>query len=723
MEIIEAVILLVVFVIISNIISHYVVAIPVSLIQVVIGLLIALVFKFEIPLNTSWFMLLFIAPLLFNDGNHFPKRELWALRGPIVANAILLVFITMFLGGFLIHYLIPDLPLAASFALSAILSPTDPIAVQSISQRAKLPANVLHLVSGESLINDASGLIGFKYGIAAAVTGVFSLTNAVGDFFYISIVGALLGLIMIFVLQFLKGFFLRQGINDVVLHTILQVATPFIIYLVVEDLFHASGVIAVVTAGIFNSTQRNPYLDYNLAELNIVNQKTWDILVYLLNGIVFLILGIELPVAFGDVIKSANTNTWRAILYVLITWFGLLLIRTVWTYGYSWLSNMMDNTKPKASVRTAILSALSGVRGAITMAGVLSVPTALANGKAFPERPLMLFVAAGVILMSLISAIIFIPLFVPNGEPLRLRGSLPSADEDADEAADDDSNSSEAADVATRRVRYTAAQARLLMYQAAVHKIETEKHEENQRAALDLIGEYQIMIHRAELDVNDESDADQLPPMLEDELALNQIGIVGEREALEELWKNNQVQVQTYQFYKKNLIQRQKNFKDIEKSEWRVRLKLFLFKIQTQFNHFMAAKSLQKNNEQLFFNEKLFVEAEMAKGGLKYLSSFLKQPENRKKKFNRQAIYQLITRYRRRVVHLKNIGNHRSEAYEHQMVMLRTHALASQRGAIQEMMEKGLIDTGLAVKLRQQINYTENAMVMTSEGDLDLPAG
>lgn len=110
----------------------------------------------------------------------------------------------------------------------------------------------------------------------------------------------------------------------------------------------------------------------------------------------------------------------------------------------------------------------------------------------------------------------------------------------------------------------------------------------------------------------------------------------------------------------------------------------------------------------------------MAKGGLKHLSAYLRKPENRQKNYNRQAIYQLVTRYRRRVANLKSIGNQRSEIYEHQLDLLRTHALASQRSAIQEMVENGLITNNMAAKLRQQINYMENAMVMTTDQDVDM---
>ncbi len=142
------------------------------------------------------------------------------------------------------------MPFSVSFALAAILSPTDPVAVQSISKRAKLPEGILHIVSGESLINDASGLIAFKYAVAATVTGVFSIKSAAIDFIYISIVGFVSGIVIIALILMMENWLYRQGINDVIFSTVLQVTTPFVVYLVTEEFFHASGVIAVVAAGI-----------------------------------------------------------------------------------------------------------------------------------------------------------------------------------------------------------------------------------------------------------------------------------------------------------------------------------------------------------------------------------------------------------------------------------------------------------------------------------------
>lgn len=148
--VLEGTLILIALVIASNILSHYLIAIPTALLQVGLGLLVALVFNVKIELDTEWFMLLFVAPLLYNDGRHYPKKDLWKLRIPILANSILLVFLTTVIGGFTMYWVMNGkIPLAAAFALAAILSPTDPVAVNGIAQQVKLPVGVLRLVRGK----------------------------------------------------------------------------------------------------------------------------------------------------------------------------------------------------------------------------------------------------------------------------------------------------------------------------------------------------------------------------------------------------------------------------------------------------------------------------------------------------------------------------------------------------------------------------------------------
>lgn len=414
MQLIEIILILTGLLLLSTAVNHYIKAIPVSLIQVVFGIGLALIGNFSINLSTDWFLLLFIAPLLFNDGRRFPKGELWELRWPIFANAIILVFITMTLGGILIYKLIPSMPLPVAFSLAAILSPTDPIAVESIAKKVRLPKNILHLVNGESLINDASGLIGFKYAVAATVYGAFSIKNAVGDFFYISLIGSIVGVVTMLVISLVRKWLYKNGLTNIVFNVVLQVLSPFAIYLLAEDYFHSSGVIAVVTAGIVYHVYNDSTLASS-AELQLISEQSWNLIVYLLNGIVFLILGIELPFAMEAVINEIKFNTFQSIAYAVVTWLIILIIRIVWILLYEICHNLITTKKVgPVDIRTANIVGFSGVRGAITMAGILSIPLITAQNEAFPDRELVLFIASIVIVLSLLAAVIVLPILAKN---------------------------------------------------------------------------------------------------------------------------------------------------------------------------------------------------------------------------------------------------------------------------------------------------------------------
>ncbi|NRZ02132.1 NhaP-type Na+/H+ or K+/H+ antiporter, partial [Clostridium beijerinckii] len=254
MDLLMTILLLMGCLLISNIISHYVPSIPTALTQIVLGVIIAFAFKHtSFELEEEWFFLLFVAPILYNDGKYFPREELWKMRRSIFGNSLILVLLTTIGGGYFIHWMIPGIPLAAAFALAAILSPTDPVAVNGIAKRIHIPEKVLNLVKGESLINDASGIVAFNYAIAAVVTGYFSLKDAILNFSYLFLAGAVLGVIFALILTLIRFNLRKEGINDVVFHSLLQILAPFVIFIITEEFLHASGVIAVVVAGIVHS--------------------------------------------------------------------------------------------------------------------------------------------------------------------------------------------------------------------------------------------------------------------------------------------------------------------------------------------------------------------------------------------------------------------------------------------------------------------------------------
>ncbi|SDT14341.1 sodium/proton antiporter, CPA1 family [Paenibacillaceae bacterium GAS479] len=452
MEILLLVLVLLVLIGTSNVIQRLVPFLPVPIIQIALGIGVAyLPSLHHAPLNPELFFVLFIAPLLFNDGQITPREDLWRLRTPIILMALGLVFATVLIAGPFIHWMIPAIPLSAAFALAAILSPTDAVAVGSISSRAKLPGGIQRLLEGEALMNDASGLVAFNFAIAATVTGYFSLTTAVGSFIVIALGGLVLGAVLGFAAVWLRVWLRRLGMEDVTVHVLILILTPFLVFLAAEHL-HVSGILAVVAAGIMHAVERDRVGPANI-RLNVVANSTWSVILYCLNGLVFMLLGLEIPGVISTIWKDPSYNNGQVIGYIFATTVLLLLLRFVWV----WVS--------ERKWKLSLLTALSGVRGAVTLAGAFSIPLLLGDGSPFPERNLILFICAGVILLTLVVASVALPLL--TREP----------------GAGASGNAEAAAAEAERR-------ARISVLEAGLHTVREEMREDNEAAALELKSDY-----------------------------------------------------------------------------------------------------------------------------------------------------------------------------------------------------------------------------------------
>ncbi len=228
--------------------------------------------------------------------------------------------------------------------------------------------------------------------------------------------------------------------------------------------------------------------DRSQPELKLVSEKTWDIIIYTLNGIVFLILGIELPLATTNVIQNNKINTFAALGISFLAWLILLAIRVIWIYAYQAVSSIRSRkikslqTKQMPTFKAALLAGLSGVRGAVTMAGVLSIPMTINDGSPFPSRSLALFVAAGVIIMSLVVATVTLPLISEDKAPLLTRANSTDEPDEIDaDAVEDDTDTN----------YISEDEARVYIMKLAVQRIEEERRPSNQKEAFDLILDYQ----------------------------------------------------------------------------------------------------------------------------------------------------------------------------------------------------------------------------------------
>jgi len=405
------IIILLICILASNIISRFIPSLSVPIVQIVMGALIAIIYsEFKIDLDPHTFLVMFIAPLLFCDGKKADKRSLWKQRKNILLMALALVAITVLLVGLLINKLIPAISLPAAFALAAALSPTDYVAVSALSKKVSLPKRIMHLIEGEGLMNDASGLVSFKFALAAALTGTFSLFNVTTNFVMVSIGGIIAGLVLEHILINFELWIINLGMEDTTVEMLLQILTPFIIYLISEEVFKVSGILAVVVAGMVYSLSLKRLKSKN-AKLNAVSANTWSILVYVLNGFIFIIVGLQLPNIIKTAFYETSINTMGAIMDVLLITVALLVIRFLWVVFMYKFGGGNSEGEDKRKFHTAFLTSLSGVRGAVTLATVLSIPLTLENGQEFPNRTLILFLAVGVILTTLLIATFILPLF------------------------------------------------------------------------------------------------------------------------------------------------------------------------------------------------------------------------------------------------------------------------------------------------------------------------
>jgi len=462
---------------------------PLPLVQIGAGALLAWpTLGLHVALDPELFLFLFLPPLLFSDGWRMPKRELWRLRGPILTLAVGLVLFIVVGAGYFIHWLLPSIPLPVAFALAAVLSPTDAVAVSAIS-RDRLPTPLMHMLQGEALMNDASGLVTFKFALAAAVTGVFSLANASVTFVLVAVGGLAVGVALSWLVGRLRSWMIARGWDDPATHVVFMLLLPFAAYVVAERL-GASGILSAVAAGMMQS-----WLDLlpRQTSTRLLNRSVWSLLEFAFNGLIFLLLGLQLP----DIIKavaSHETSLWPTLLYrcldVVAIFMVLLVLRFVWVQSIWRLSVLLRRWRGRGEMtqvptaRSCWLLTVGGVRGAVTLAGILSVPLLL-EGNAFPERDLLIFIAAGVILLSLIAACIALPLL--------LRGI---------EKSPDDKRRNEVRDA----WRKTA--------EAAIHALEVEEINPQDAAQAALAAELKARImseYRHQLEVfNDSAEAQAL---------------------------------------------------------------------------------------------------------------------------------------------------------------------------------------------------------------------
>lgn len=360
------------------------------------GLLISLIPGMPaININPEIVFLIFLPPLLYEAAWYTSWKQFWRWKRPIGMLAFGLVFFTSLIVAYISQAMIPGFTLALGFLLGGIISPPDAVAAQSVLKNLKVPKRALTILEGESLVNDASSLIVFRFALAAVFTGQFVWQNAVGQFFWVTGMGIVVGLAVAHIMYIIHRFMPTTPSID----TALSFMAPYFMYLGAEH-FHFSGVMAVVTGGLFLSYRSHEILTH---QSRLQSTSVWATVTFVLNGLVFILIGLELPMIVDGLNGYSLTE---AIRYGLIISAVTILIRIVWVYPTTfiprWLSRKIRERERNPGWKSPLIVSWAGMRGVVSLASALSIPLLLENGETFPQRNLILFITFVVILVTLV---------------------------------------------------------------------------------------------------------------------------------------------------------------------------------------------------------------------------------------------------------------------------------------------------------------------------------
>lgn len=430
MEILITISVFITLVIIGSFSNKYIPRIPAALFQIILGFLVSyLAIPLHFEFESEAFMAMIIAPLLFTDAYKASRSELWLYKKPIVYMAVGLVITTVVVVGYFINYIIPSISLGAAFALAAILSPTDAVAVKSITKGMKLPKGLMSILEGESLLNDAAGIVSFKIALASIITGTFSLSRSSREFFITAIGGMILGVLIGLIIVSIKLVNRKYLNTEPSILVIIQVILPVATYFIAEE-FHLSGIIAVVFAGILLNFERYLRQGDSLDNQAVVSiSYNQDTISYVLNGFVFVLLGYLLPGIFRNMITYPDLDVQTAMFYVILITIALIITRFTFVYifyvsfqqhTFKTSHNIVEFLKTRqldvgnySRFEYALVTSLCGIHGTVTLATALMIPLTIGTaGEPFPLRNAILFIGSGVVLLSMIIGTIFLPLII-----------------------------------------------------------------------------------------------------------------------------------------------------------------------------------------------------------------------------------------------------------------------------------------------------------------------
>ena len=355
----------------------------------------------QFPFDPNAILILVLPPILYQAALLTSWSDFKANIRPISMLAIGLVLATTVVVGAALKLVVPDVPWAVAFIFGAIVSPPDAVAATAILSRLNIPRRIVTVLEGESLVNDASGLVMYKFAVAAALTGVFSLVDAGEQLVSVSLGGVAVGIALAHL--FIA---VHKRLGDPFIEVLTSLTVPYIAYMAAEY-FHVSGVLAVVAAGLVRGRYAPEIVS---AEMRILARSVWNILVFMLNSLIFMLIGIQLS-DIGE--KLANYSFAELLGLGLFVSSVAIVVRFAWVFPVAylprWLGGSSHANQPRQGNNELAIISWCGMRGIVSLAAALALPTTLADGSPFPHRDLIIFLTFFVIAITLIGQGLSLP--------------------------------------------------------------------------------------------------------------------------------------------------------------------------------------------------------------------------------------------------------------------------------------------------------------------------
>ncbi|HNU16417.1 MAG TPA: Na+/H+ antiporter [Saprospiraceae bacterium] len=349
----------------------------------------------QLHLDPELIFLIFLPPLLYEAAWYTSWNDFWKWKRSIALMAFGLVFFTSLVVAYASSAFIPGFTLALGFLLGGIVSPPDAVAAATVLKGMKVPKRLMTILEGESLVNDASSLIVFKFALLAILTGTFSMQEATGQFFIVAGMGIVVGLVGAHIMYAIHRFLPTTPAIDAA----LTVMTPYILFLAAEQ-FHFSGVMAVVSGGLFMSYRSHEVFKTGSTRLNMLG--VWTTMIFVMNALVFILIGLALPEIIDGL---GNYSIADGIKYGLIVSAIVIALRFLWVYPAAhiprWLSAKVRKD-PSPGWKGPLVISWAGMRGVVSLATALSIPLLMTDGTAFPQRNLIIFITFLVIFITLV---------------------------------------------------------------------------------------------------------------------------------------------------------------------------------------------------------------------------------------------------------------------------------------------------------------------------------